>query len=99
LSKRKFVNKQYSPLARSETKSDETIKKGECMDIYFVRTEETLRLAHSNPVVSGEVTASALPDAWAVFCGLSDVIVLLEGLPLTVDAIPEGTISLNTNRS
>jgi hypothetical protein len=42
------------------------------------------------------VTASALPDAWAVFCGLSDVIALLEGLPVTVDAMPEGTISLNT---
>ncbi|MFY9799876.1 MAG: nicotinate phosphoribosyltransferase, partial [Methanoregula sp.] len=29
---------------------------------------------------------------WAVFCGLSDVITLLEGLPVTVDAMPEGTI-------
>jgi nicotinate phosphoribosyltransferase len=78
-------------MARFETVSDETIKKGECTDIYFVRTEETLRLAHSNPVVSMEVTASALPELWAVFCGLSDVIALLEGLPVTVDAMPEGT--------
>jgi nicotinate phosphoribosyltransferase len=39
-----------------------------------------------------EVTASALPDTWAVLCGLSDVITLLEGLPVTVDAMPEGTI-------
>ena len=46
-----------------------------------------------------EVTASALPDAWAVFCGFSDVIAFLEGLPVTVDALPEGTISLNTNRN
>ena len=74
--------------------SDETIKKGECTDIYFVRTEETLRLENINPVVSGEVTASVLPDAWAVFCGLFDVIVLREGLPVTVDALPEGTIFL-----
>jgi len=50
-------------------------------------------------VVSMEVTASALPDAWAVFCGFSDVIAFLEGLPVTVDALPEGTISLNTNRN
>jgi hypothetical protein len=63
LSKRKFVNKPYSPIARFETISDETIKKGECTDIYFVRTEETLRWENINPVVSREVTASALPDA------------------------------------
>jgi len=81
-------------MARFETVSDETIKKGECTDIYFVRTEETLRLENINPVVSMEVTASALPDSWAVFCGLSDVIALLEGLPVTVDAMPEGTIFL-----
>jgi len=43
--------------------SDETIKKGQCKDIYFVRTEETLRLENINPVVCREVTASALPDA------------------------------------
>ena len=75
-----------------DTVSDETIKKGACTDIYFVRTEETLRLADINPEVFMEVTASALPAPWAVFCGLSDVIALLEGLPVTVDAMPEGTI-------
>ncbi|MDD1692676.1 MAG: nicotinate phosphoribosyltransferase [Methanoregula sp.] len=75
-----------------DTVSDETIKKGACTDIYFVRTEETLRLADINPEVFMEVTASALPASWAVFCGLSDVIALLEGLPVTVDAMPEGTI-------
>ena len=79
-------------MARFDTVSDETIKNGECTDIYFVRTEETLRLENINTVVSMEVTASALPDAWAVSCGLSDVIALLEGLPVTVDAMPEGTI-------
>ena len=30
-------------MARFETVSDETIKQGNCTDIYFVRTEETLR--------------------------------------------------------
>ncbi len=79
-------------MARFETVSDETIKRGECTDIYFVRTEETLNADSINPVVSMEVSASALPDTWAVFCGLSDVITLLEGLPVTVDAMPEGTI-------
>jgi nicotinate phosphoribosyltransferase len=81
-------------MARFETVSDETIKRGECTDIYFVRTEETLNEDSINPAVSMEVTASALPDTWAVFCGLSDVITLLEGLPVTVDAMPEGTVFL-----
>lgn len=75
-----------------DTVSDETIRRGECTDIYFVRTEETLREDSVNPAVFMEVTASALPDPWAVFCGLSDVISLLEGLPVTVDALPEGTV-------
>jgi hypothetical protein len=54
-------------MAGFETVSDETIKKGECTDICFVRTEETLRWENINPVVFREVTVSALPDAWAVF--------------------------------
>jgi nicotinate phosphoribosyltransferase len=79
-------------MARFETVSDETIRRGECTDIYFVRTEETLEKENINPSVTMEVTAATLPDSWAVFCGFSDVITLLEGLPVTVDAMPEGTL-------
>jgi nicotinate phosphoribosyltransferase len=75
-----------------DTVSDETIRRGECTDIYFERTEETLKAEGINPEVVMEVTASALPDSWSVFCGLSDVLALLEGVPVTVDALPEGTI-------
>ena len=75
-----------------DTVSDETIRRGDCTDIYFERTEETLRAEGINPDVVMEVTASALPDTWSVFCGLSDVIALLEGVPVTVDALPEGTV-------
>ena len=69
-----------------ETVSDDTIKRGDCTDIYFVRTEETLEKEGINPLVSMEVTAAALPYPWGVVCGLSDVLVLLYGLPVTVDA-------------
>ena len=79
-------------MALFETVSDETIKRGTCTDIYFVRTEEALEKENINPFVSMEVTAASLPDTWAVFCGLSDVITLLEDLPVTVEAMPEGTI-------
>ncbi|RPI37745.1 MAG: nicotinate phosphoribosyltransferase [Methanoregulaceae archaeon] len=74
------------------TVSDETIKNGECTDIYFIRTEETLKNDGINPHVVMEVSATSLPDPWAVFCGLADVITLLDGIPVTVDAMPEGTV-------
>ena len=74
------------------TVSDEAIKNGECTDIYFIRTEEALRNDRINPHVVMEVTATSLPDSWAVFCGLADVLALLDGVPVTVDAMPEGTI-------
>jgi nicotinate phosphoribosyltransferase len=74
------------------TVSDEAIKKGECTDIYFIRTEEALKNDRINPHVVMEVTATSLPDSWAVFCGLADVLALLDGVPVTVDAMPEGTV-------
>jgi nicotinic acid phosphoribosyltransferase len=43
-----------------DTVSDETIRSGECTDIYFERTEETLLAEGINPNVVMEVTASAL---------------------------------------
>jgi nicotinate phosphoribosyltransferase len=74
------------------TVSDEAIKNGECTDIYFIRTEEALKNDRINPHVVMEVTATSLPDSWAVFCGLADVLSLLDGIPVTVDAMPEGTV-------
>ncbi len=75
-----------------DTVSDETIKQGGCTDIYFIRTEEVLEKEKVNPLVSMEVTAAALPDSWGIVCGLSDVLALLSGVPVTVDAMPEGTL-------
>jgi len=74
------------------TVSDEAIRNGECTDIYFIRTEEALKKDRINPHVAMEVTAASLPDPWAVFCGLADVLALLDGKPLSVEAMPEGTI-------
>jgi nicotinate phosphoribosyltransferase len=74
-----------------QTVPDERIKAGECTDIYFQRTAEVLRASGKNPRVVMEVTASALPDECAIFCGLDDVVSLLEGLPVSVDALPEGS--------
>jgi nicotinate phosphoribosyltransferase len=79
-------------MAGFETVSDDIIRRGECTDIYFVRTEEMLEKEQINPFVTMEVTAATLPDSWAVFCGLSDVITLLADLPVSVNALPEGTV-------
>ncbi len=80
-----------------DTVSDETIQRGECTDIYFERTDDTLKAEGINPDVVMEVTASELPEKWSVFCGLSDVLALLEGLPVTVDAMAEGSIFYKKN--
>ncbi len=75
-----------------ETVDDETIRNGGCTDIYFPRCEEILKKEGINPAVVMEVTALSLPDRWGIFCGLGDVVNLLEGLPVTIDALPEGTL-------
>jgi nicotinate phosphoribosyltransferase len=71
---------------------DATIKEGMCTDIYFLRTEEILKKEGRNPLVTMEVTATSLPRGWAIFSGLQDLLTLLEGLPLSVHAMPEGSI-------
>ncbi|MCU0630499.1 MAG: nicotinate phosphoribosyltransferase [Methanoregulaceae archaeon] len=76
------------------TVDEEVIKRGDCADIYFLRCEEILQKEGKNPLVVMEVTAVGIPDEWGVFCGLEDVIALLKGLPVTVDAMPEGTMFL-----
>ena len=90
--KRKNPGAHYLPMGMFDTVSDETIKQGGCTDIYFIRTEEVLKKENINPLVSMEVTAAALPDTWGIVCGLSDVLSLLEGIPVSVDAMPEGTL-------
>jgi nicotinate phosphoribosyltransferase len=71
---------------------DATIREGLCTDIYFLRSEEILRREGRNPLVTLEVTATAIPGGWGIFCGLDDVLTLLEGLPVSVHALPEGSI-------
>lgn len=71
---------------------EDAIKNGECTDVYFRRVAEVMERDGINPRVTMEVTAAALPDPWGVFCGLDDVINLLEGLPVDVDAMPEGSV-------
>ncbi|MCD6368864.1 MAG: nicotinate phosphoribosyltransferase [Thermoproteales archaeon] len=71
------------------------LKNGLTTDIYFLRTKKILENEGlDNVEVNAEFTPSSFPKGypWAVLGGLRDVAKLLEGLPVDVDAIPEGTV-------
>ena len=72
----------------------ESIKQGKTTDIYFKRTETILRSKGVHKKVVAEFTASKLPKnyKWAVFAGLEETLQLLEGKPIDLYALPEGTI-------
>lgn len=73
--------------------SPEDIRDGTATDAYFLRTEETLRGAGRNPQVVAEVNADQFGDGeYEVLAGLKDAALLLEGLPIDVVALPEGSL-------
>lgn len=77
--------------------SDEEILRGETTDIYFKRTKEILKAKNVLKRVVAEFTLSNFPEGytWGVFAGLEEVMRLLEGKPVTVRALPEGTVFRN----
>ncbi|MCM2466686.1 nicotinate phosphoribosyltransferase [Methanoculleus oceani] len=79
-------------MGRFQMVDEDAIRDGKCTDVYFRRVVEVMERDGVNPHVTMEVTAAALPDPWGVFCGLDDVIKLLDGLPVDVDAMPEGSV-------
>jgi nicotinate phosphoribosyltransferase len=79
-------------MGRFEIVGEDAIRDGRCTDIYFQRVVDVMEKDGVNPHVTMEVTAAGLPDPWGVFCGLDDVVRLLEGVPVDVDAMPEGSI-------
>ena len=77
------------------TATEEDIRSGYTMDVYFERTKNILEKSGIAGVpVWAEFTGSALPKGWdwSVFCGLQEVLNLLEGSPVDLYAIPEGTV-------
>ncbi len=74
--------------------TDKEIYDGEVTDIYFVRTRKILRAKNLRKKVRIELHVNKLPRGyeWAVFAGLEEALKLLEGKPLTVYALPEGTL-------
>jgi len=68
-----------------------TIQNGACTDVYFERTEQILAAEGMNPQVTMEITTTSLPWDTGILAGLDSAISLLEGLPVDVEAMPEGT--------
>jgi nicotinate phosphoribosyltransferase len=64
------------------------IKSGLVTDKYFIWTEKILKAKNLNPKVVMEVTTSE----WGIFAGVNDVLSLLEGIPVDVYAMPEGSL-------
>jgi nicotinate phosphoribosyltransferase len=75
--------------------SPEEIKSGETTDIYFQRTMEVLKaIGKEKTKVVMEVTTGGLPRGWdwGIICGMEEEMYLLEGIPVNVYAMPEGSI-------
>ena len=75
--------------------SHEDVKAGRTTDVYFIRTVKILKEDGLDRVeVHAEITPSSFPKGygWALLGGLRDALKLLEGLPIDVDAMPEGSV-------
>src|SRR3989475_6555903 len=71
------------------------IRAGRTTDLYFVRTLDILKKAgrcSANGVA--EVTTDALSNdwSWGLFCGLEEVVHLLEGKDVSLWSFPEGSV-------
>ncbi|MGH7391348.1 MAG: nicotinate phosphoribosyltransferase [Candidatus Rokuibacteriota bacterium] len=83
-----------TPKRPFHTASDAEIKSGEVSDVYFVRTVEILTHRRDRKRVKAEVYLKSLPEdwQWGVLAGIQEVAALLEGVPVDVRAMDEGTI-------
>jgi nicotinate phosphoribosyltransferase len=74
--------------------SEEDVLSGIVTDIYFVRTKKILEAKGLRKKIRMEYHVVKLPRGfeWAVFAGLEEVLYVLRDKPVTVYAMPEGTL-------
>ena len=75
--------------------SEPDIKSGEVSDVYFARTVEILRAKGINKRVKAEIRLKSFPQAdWSfgILAGIEEAATLLEGIPINVWTMDEGTI-------
>ena len=72
----------------------EDFKSGRLTDVYFERTVQVLKAAGIRKHVVMEVRTTHLPRNydWAIFVGVEEVLRLLEGFPVDVDGLEEGSV-------
>jgi nicotinate phosphoribosyltransferase len=76
------------------TAKDAEIKAGQITDVYFERTLQILRQRGITKRALAEVILKSFPPGWTwgVLAGIEEAATLLTGLPVTVQAFPEGTL-------
>lgn len=74
--------------------TEEELRTGRVTDVYFERTRAAIERRQADKRVVGEVRVKHLPNGWpwAVLAGVEEVARLLEGLPINVWAMPEGSV-------
>ncbi len=74
--------------------SQEEIKAGRVVDVYFNRTVQILRARGIRKRAKAEVRLKSLPAdwTWGILAGIEEVAHLLAGLPVDVTAMDEGTV-------
>jgi nicotinate phosphoribosyltransferase len=70
----------------------EDIRNNRVTDLYFENTVQVLRAKDADRVVSAEIRGS-VPDGsdFGVLCGVDEMLAILEGLPVEVEGLPEGS--------
>jgi nicotinate phosphoribosyltransferase len=83
-----------TPKRPFHTAADVDIKRGEVSDVYFARTVQILKHRNDRKRVKAEVYLKSLPEdwQWGILAGIEEVAALLEGQPVDVVAMDEGTI-------
>src|SRR5262245_62281116 len=83
-----------TPKRRFHTAAESDIKSGDVSDVYFERTVEVLRHRGDRKRVKAEIYLKSLPDdwQWGILAGIEEAATLLEGLPVDVLAMDEGTV-------
>ena len=73
---------------------EDEIKAGKTTDVYFIRTRKILEEKGIHKKVFADISTTSLPKGWkwGVLAGVEEVAKLLEGHPVNVYSMPEGTI-------
>ncbi|MBI3028795.1 MAG: nicotinate phosphoribosyltransferase [Candidatus Rokubacteria bacterium] len=75
--------------------TDAEIKVGEVHDVYFTRTVQILRQRGDQKRAKAEIRLKSFPLGdwrWGILAGIEEAAALLEGLPVDVWAMDEGTV-------